>query len=319
MESCDPRVEAAMTEKSLNIYKKLHWLSVLIGILTIVLPIVFWSKIPDQLPMHYNAAGMVDHWSDKSSLILLFFVVFMMIGLMSICVYFVKSNMDSKHSTGVEKSSMEIVYPMLIIMNLAMQIMLAYMTFCVAACRPLGIWFLPVFLVGIFAPIVVMVYKSVKMQTPNKVENARFVELEKSQKGVVYRSKVDLWLGGILVGSIIMMLWVSIAPIVKEGRADWFVIGTTVITLLIILPLFAIKYVMYDDHLLISMSIYGKVRVRYENIQKMTKTFNPISSAALSLKRLQIDYVENGVRQMILISPKDRDVFMDEIEKRKML
>jgi uncharacterized membrane protein len=172
-------------------------LSVLIGILTIVLPIVFWSKIPDQLPMHYNAAGMVDNWSDKSSLILLFFVVFMMIGLMSICVYFVKSNMDSKHSTGVEKSSMEIVYPMLIIMNLVIQIMLAYMTFCVAACRPLGIWFLPVFLVGIFAPIVVMVYKSVKMQTPNKVENARFAELEKVQKGVVYRSKVDLWLGGI--------------------------------------------------------------------------------------------------------------------------
>ena len=75
---------------------------------------------------------------------------------------------------------------------------------------------------------------------------------------------------------------------------------------------------MYNDHLLISMSIYGKVRVRYENIQKMTKTFNPISSAALSLKRLQIDYVENGVRQMILISPKDRDGFMAEIEKRKM-
>ena len=214
---------------------------------------------------------------------------------------------------------MEIVYPMLIIMNLAMQIMLAYMTFCVAACRPLGIGFLPVFLVGIFAPIVVMVYKSVKMQTPNKVENARFVELEKAQKGVLYRSKVDLWLGGILVGTIIMMLWVSIAPIVKEGRADWFVIGTTIITLLIILPLFAIKYVMYDHHLLISMSIYGKVRVRYENIQKMSKTFNPISSAALSLKRLQIDYVENGVRQMILISPKDRDGFMAEIEKRKML
>ena len=72
-----------MKEKNMNIYKKLHWLSIIIGLITIVFPIVFWSKIPDQLPMHYNAAGMVDHWSDKSSLILLFFVVFMMIGLMN--------------------------------------------------------------------------------------------------------------------------------------------------------------------------------------------------------------------------------------------
>jgi len=78
------------------------------------------------------------------------------------------------------------------------------------------------------------------------------------------------------------------------------------------------KYVLYDHHLLISMSIYGKVRIPYENIQKMTKTMNPISSAALSLRRLQIDYVENGVRQMASISPKDRDGFMAEIERRKL-
>ena len=306
-----------MKEKSLNLYKKLHWLSILIGVLTVALPILFWSKIPEQLPIHYNALGEIDNWSDKSSLILLFFVVIMLIGIMSICVYCVKSGMDSKHSTISEKSSMEIAYPMLIIMNLIIQVMLAYITFCVATCRQLGIWFLPVFLAGIFVPIIVMVYKSAKLQTPNKVENARYAEIEKARPGVVYRSRVDWWLGGILIGTEVMMLWMSIVPVLQGEKPDWFIIGTTVFTSVFILPLFAIKYVMYDGHLLISMSIYGKVRVRYENIQKMEKTWNPLSSAALSLRRLQIDYMENGVRQMILISPKDRDGFMKEIEKRK--
>jgi len=268
--------------------------------------------------MHYNALGEVDNWSDKSSLILLFFVVIMMIGMMSICVYFVKANMESKHTAPAEKSGMEIVYPLLIIMNLIIQVMLAYITFCVATCRQLGGWFLPVFLVGIFVPIIFMVYKSAKLQTPNKAENARYAEIEKARPGVVYRSRVDWWLGGLLLGTEVMLLWFCIAPVLQGEKPDWFVIGTTVFTSLIILPLFAMKYVMYEHHLLISMSIYGKVRIPYENIQKMTKTMNPISSAALSLRRLQIDYVEKGVRQMALISPKDRDGFMAEIERRKL-
>jgi len=306
-----------MNEKNHSIYKKLHLLSLLIGVLTIALPIIFWSRIPDRIPMHYNGAGVVDNWSDKSSLILLFFVVFMMMGLMSICVYFIKTTMESKYTANYEKSSMEVVYPAIIIMNLMIQIMLAYMTFCVATCRTLGVWFLPVFLVGIFAPIFFMIYKSAKVQTPNKAQNAYYKEVENSQQGVVYRSKVDWWLGGLLLGTVLMVVWFTIDPLFHGELPKWYMVFTTVLTVAIILPLFAMKYVMYSDHLLISMNIYGKARIRYQDIVKMEKTLNPLSSAALSLKRLQIDYVEKGTHQMILISPKDRDKFMEEVERRK--
>ena len=92
------RMEVSRMEKQdkLHVYKKLHRISLLIGVLTILLPIIFWGKIPDEIPMHYNAAGVVDNWSDKSSLILLFFVVLMLMGVMSIAVCVVKSNMESK-------------------------------------------------------------------------------------------------------------------------------------------------------------------------------------------------------------------------------
>ena len=39
---------------------------------------------------------------------------------------------------------------------------------------------------------------------------------------------------------------------------------------------------------------------------------NPLSSAAMSLKRIQIDYTPGG---MILISPKNRDEFIQFINE----
>ena len=75
--------------------KILHRISLIIGGLSIILPLIFWKYIPEELPIHYNAAGQVDRWADKSSLILLFFVIAFLMGMMSIVVYFIKTNMQS--------------------------------------------------------------------------------------------------------------------------------------------------------------------------------------------------------------------------------
>ena len=84
--------------------------------------------------------------------------------------------------------------------------------------------------------------------------------------------------------------------------------------MLLILPLFAVKYVLYSDHLYVSCGIYGKIRIPYETINSMKETHNPLSSAALSLDRIQIDYTENGYHQMVLISPVRKKEFMKKIE-----
>ncbi|MEN6339812.1 MAG: DUF1648 domain-containing protein, partial [Clostridiaceae bacterium] len=44
-------------------------LALMIG--TIVYLIVMWRSIPDTIPAHYNAAGEVNRWGDKSELIFL--------------------------------------------------------------------------------------------------------------------------------------------------------------------------------------------------------------------------------------------------------
>lgn len=307
-------------KNNLQVYKQLHRISLLIGALTILLPIIFWSKVPDEIPMHYNAAGVVDNWSDKSSLILLFFAVLMLMGVMSIAVYVVRVNMESKHSKEAEKSTMRIAYPIVVLMNLVVQIMFAYITFCSVTCRPLGSLFLLVFLLATFAPLGYLVYKCAKIQNSSNSQKATYKRIEKAEtaEGKVYRTAIDWWLGLLLVACEVLFLYLVIEPIIRRGTVEWSMVLLTVGMSILILPLFGIKYVLYSEHMLISMSLYGKARVRYADIVEVKKTNNPMSSAAMSLRRIQIDYVENDVHRMVLISPVNRKTFIEEIEQKRV-
>lgn len=57
-------------------------LLVLIG--TTVFLIAYWKNIPNEIPMHYNAAGEVDNMGDKSSVIMLPILNWIMFGIMSV-------------------------------------------------------------------------------------------------------------------------------------------------------------------------------------------------------------------------------------------
>ena len=306
-------------QDKLHVFKKLHRISLLIGALTILLPIIFWSKIPDEIPMHYNAAGVVDNWSDKNSLILLFFVVLMLMGVMSIAVYVVKSNMESKYSKEAEKSTMRIAYPIIVMMNLVVQIMFAYITFCTVTSRTLGSMFLPIFLTAIFVPLGYLVYKCAKIQGANSSQKAVFKRIEEAEaeEAKVYRTAIDWWLGLLLGGCEVYMIILAVEPIIRSGKINWAMLLVAVGMSILILPLFGIKYVLYSEHMLVSMSMYGKARVRYADIVEVKKTNNPLSSAAMSLRRIQIDYVENDVHRMVLISPVNRNNFIEEIEQKR--
>ncbi len=304
-------------QDKLHVYKKLHRISLLIGVLTILLPIIFWGKIPDEIPMHYNAAGVVDNWSDKSSLILLFFVVLMLMGVMSIAVYVVKSNMESKYSKEAEKSTMRVAYPIIVIMNLMVQIMFAYITFCTVTSRTLGSLFLPIFLIATVVPLAYMIYKCGKIQSTCGSQKATYKVIEKEEKGKTYRTAIDWWLGLLLGGCEIYMIFLAVEPIIRTDKINWAMILIAVGMSILILPLFGIKYVLYSQHMLISMSLYGKLRVRYADIVEVKKTNNPLSSAAMSLRRIQIGYVENDVHRMVLISPVKRNIFIEELEQKR--
>lgn len=302
-------------EKLLHICKLVQRFTLLIGALTLILPMVFWGKIPDTIPMHYGASGAADSYSDKSSLVLLFFIVAILMGVMNIAIYCVKTSATSKYATDAEKSQMDTVYPMIVIMNLVIQVMFAYIMFCCVTSRNLGVWFLPVFLIATFAPIIVCIYKNGRAAADPATVLGKYKLVEKQEKGIIYRSKIDWWLGLLLGGIAVYLVVLTILPIVKGEGVEWLITITTIFTLLTILPLFAIKYELYSEHLLVSCGIYGKVRVPYKAINQIKETRSLLSSAAMSLDRIQIDYTENGIHRMVLVSPKRKKEFLKQVEE----
>lgn len=295
-------------------YRIINIISLLVFIVSIVALILYWKEIPDTIPTHYNGAGIPDNYGDKSILILLIFAEVFTLGTMVFAMFVVKLTMASNHENVKEGIIEKTIYPMLAVLNLLLVLMFAYMIYCSATCKALGKAFMPVVLIGSFLPIVYYLYKYCKEVNRNPLKEQKDLNsLDETNPIKVCRSKVDWWIGAVLAISLLLPLVLGVIEFIDEGTFDIGILITVAFLALIILPLCDIKYILYDNHLTVRCSIYGTHRILYSSITNIKKTSNPLSSAALSTKRIQIDYVNQGSHGMILISPKDRDAFIQFI------
>ena len=135
-----------MTKRIIRIALDVLALLILIG--TILFLIVYWKHIPDMIPTHYNAKGEIDGWGGKASLLLL--------PVLSAFLYIMLSFSKMIRFRFLRKEirvlAPEFMFPLL---KLVLTASFAYMTICGAAARPLGLWFLPVFLVLTLLPLIV--------------------------------------------------------------------------------------------------------------------------------------------------------------------
>lgn len=112
---------------------------------------VNWKSIPDSIPGHYNAAGEVDRWANKSELFMLPITVWLLFGLLSVVEQF-----PSIWNTGVRVTEenkyrvYHILKTMLGLLKLEMTVMFVYMAVCQAMSLPLSGMFLPVTMVALF-------------------------------------------------------------------------------------------------------------------------------------------------------------------------
>lgn len=294
----------------------IQWITVGIGLLCFVLPLMFWENIPERIPTHYNVSGVADAWGGKEIIILLIFLAVILLGMMCIAAYVVKTNVVSKYTNVDERVGQFYAYALIVWLNFVLELFFAYVIYaCATAKAHLGTWIIYMLLVLVLGPIMVLIFMRNREQ--KKTEKGLQLEQEKRMQGQVWRSRVDLWLVILLLGSLGWMLYEVITGWINGGKANATLLITFLIMAVIILPLFFIKYVFYEDYFKIDCSLYGVERVSYDSIVSIKKTMNPLSSAALSLRRLEIHYKINGTSKMVLISPKNRNAFIEEIEKRK--
>lgn len=125
--------------------------------------IVNWGNIPDKIPGHYDFAGNVDRWGNKSELwICPIITVILYIGLSII------EKFPQIWNTGVEvtEKNREQVYGilrnMLVTLKGIMVAVFVFITVYSKSAKPMPIWFLPVFLILVFGAIIISIKKLLK-------------------------------------------------------------------------------------------------------------------------------------------------------------
>ncbi|MPW45661.1 PH domain-containing protein [Acinetobacter guerrae] len=130
-----------------------------------------------------------------------------------------------------------------------------------------------------------------------------------------FRSKKDWWILGFIIaatGILLQMLW----SMQLRGTLEEYPEHGIVYALVIVMmwwPVVNTRYVVTQDYLIIH-SMFLKWKILRNQIQNITPSNNPLSSPALSLDRLKIDYQKDGKNKSVLISPKDKQKFIKVLQ-----
>ncbi|ETR94271.1 PH domain-containing protein [Acinetobacter lactucae] len=132
-----------------------------------------------------------------------------------------------------------------------------------------------------------------------------------------FRSKIDWWLLLIfIVTTAIIVMKIYEANHNYSLASNFpYLIFYSLIILIIWLPIFNTYYVVENNTLIIKSLLFSW-KININDITQIEPTHNPLSSPALSLDRLKIYYMKNGEVTSVMISPKDKETFLQAINKR---
>ena len=120
-----------------------------------------------------------------------------------------------------------------------------------------------------------------------------------------YRSKIGIEL--ILILTIV--LGFSFYKLLDQPKISGIItLGALLVFILYIV--LSIQYKINDKILTVKAGFLVNTKIDIQKIKKIKKTFNPLSSPAASIDRLEICY-NNG--DFVLISPKNKDQFIKDL------
>ena len=94
-------------------------------------------------------------------------------------------------------------------------------------------------------------------------------------------------------------------------EAKYFAIPIMVVVLFAFFgTIFGIHYTIEEDKLTVSDLFFIKETYELKKLKSITRTYNPVSSPAASLKRIKLDF---GCGHPLIISPANQDVFIEEV------
>ena len=132
---------------------------------------------------------------------------------------------------------------------------------------------------------------------------------------MIFKSRQDAWLLIILWISNLMMIG-SIVVLLMDGTLSSLIVALFVTALLAgVIWMQVATYYRIDDEMLLVRSGPLRWTIPLASISSATLTDDPTSGPALSLQRIKIEFTKNGQKDEILISPHDREAFVEALRK----
>jgi uncharacterized membrane protein len=137
--------------------------TVIVVLGTCIYLIQSWGSLPNKIPEHYNGAGIIDSWENKSEILTM--------PILSIALYILITVMSFFPAIWnvpitITEDNREFVYlrlkTMIILTKMEMIVVFSYITYCDIKLQPLGVWFLPLSLIIIFGTIIYYIVKICK-------------------------------------------------------------------------------------------------------------------------------------------------------------
>lgn len=129
----------------------------------------------------------------------------------------------------------------------------------------------------------------------------------------IFYSKVDWWyyvLIAVMGGWMVYLFWI------KEIIVAFIFMA---ITSFMIRMLTSMRYVVTSDDMLVieyGLQFLKPVRIPLSDIVRIERKFNPISSPALSLDRIEVYFRKDKLVVSVCISPKNREDMVRVLQKR---
>jgi hypothetical protein len=132
---------------------------------------------------------------------------------------------------------------------------------------------------------------------------------------MTFRSKVDRWMY-IIIALTVVTPFAAVLPGYLRGQTGGRVFLVPAIALVVVTVLFTciaapVRYTLSDGDLIIRSGLLRR-RIPYGSIIGAVPTRNPMSSPALSVERLQVEFMGGYV----LISPERKAEFLEELARR---
>ena len=151
-----------------------EWILDLIGysfyISSIILLVIVWSKLPQEVPAHYNALGEVDRWGSKWELLILPMIGAFIAMMMQVFERYPEWHNYPKRFSESNASQFYLHSRKLInqMKNICLVIfaviLLESVSISLGWWAGSGVWFLPVLLLAVFIPIGVGIYNQKKIK-----------------------------------------------------------------------------------------------------------------------------------------------------------